>query len=224
MCMFCRSLFVLFLLTIVLSVRRFIDTDYPFGIFQLFLTRPFFLKDTVVKCNKILFSDTHNVILRWEIYYVRQLNIYTTYIQPQQMCHNPQNRNIITTFEIYLPSQIISLTAYCYIHVRRNRRGNQECVIHMHWQHWARKTQDEDKIKEKKTKKLKNKKNKNKNKNKTKTKTTEKITNTDPTTNPWWLQVLVKGSFRLRHHWNTRVAVDFYIKPVIYVCIMSVVT
>jgi hypothetical protein len=36
--MFCRSLFVLFLLVIVLSVlRRFIDSGYPFGIFKLFL-------------------------------------------------------------------------------------------------------------------------------------------------------------------------------------------
>ena len=40
MCMFCRSLFVLFLLAIVLSVfLRFIDSDYPFGIFRLFLQR-----------------------------------------------------------------------------------------------------------------------------------------------------------------------------------------
>ena len=40
MCMFCRSLFVLlsfFLLVIVLSVFRFTDSDYPFGIFELFL-------------------------------------------------------------------------------------------------------------------------------------------------------------------------------------------
>ena len=39
MCMFCRSFlsFVLFLLTIVLSVLlRFTDFDYPFGIFKLF--------------------------------------------------------------------------------------------------------------------------------------------------------------------------------------------
>jgi hypothetical protein len=40
-CMFCRSLFVLlyfFLLAIVLSVLlRFTDSEYPFGIFKLFL-------------------------------------------------------------------------------------------------------------------------------------------------------------------------------------------
>jgi hypothetical protein len=37
-CMFCRSLFVLFPLAIVLSVLlRFTDSDYPFGIFKLFL-------------------------------------------------------------------------------------------------------------------------------------------------------------------------------------------
>ena len=37
MCMFCRSLFVLFLLTIVLSVLlRFTDSDSSFGISKLF--------------------------------------------------------------------------------------------------------------------------------------------------------------------------------------------
>ena len=40
-CMFCRSLFVL--LTIVLSVLRFTDSGYPFGIFKLF-----FIKDVGV--------------------------------------------------------------------------------------------------------------------------------------------------------------------------------
>jgi len=34
--MFCRSLFVIFLLAIVLSVLRFTDSNYPFGIFKLF--------------------------------------------------------------------------------------------------------------------------------------------------------------------------------------------
>ena len=37
MCMFCRSLFVLFLMAIVLSViLRYTDSDYLFGIFKLF--------------------------------------------------------------------------------------------------------------------------------------------------------------------------------------------
>ena len=36
MCMFCRSLFVLFLLVILLSVLRYTDYDYHFGIFKLF--------------------------------------------------------------------------------------------------------------------------------------------------------------------------------------------
>jgi hypothetical protein len=38
MCMFCRSLFVIFLVAIVLSVLRFTDSDYPFGILKFFLT------------------------------------------------------------------------------------------------------------------------------------------------------------------------------------------
>jgi hypothetical protein len=37
MCMFCRSLFVYFLLAIAVTVHRFTDSDYPFGIFKLFL-------------------------------------------------------------------------------------------------------------------------------------------------------------------------------------------
>jgi len=38
MCMFCGSLFVFFLLASVLSVLlRYMDSDYPFGIFKLFL-------------------------------------------------------------------------------------------------------------------------------------------------------------------------------------------
>ena len=37
-CMFCRSLFVLFLLAIVLSVLlRYTNSDCPFGVFKLFL-------------------------------------------------------------------------------------------------------------------------------------------------------------------------------------------
>ena len=35
--MFCISLFVLFLVVIVLSIIRFVVSDYPFGIFKLFL-------------------------------------------------------------------------------------------------------------------------------------------------------------------------------------------
>ena len=38
MCMYCRSLFVLFLVAIVLSVfLRFMDSDYPFGILDLWI-------------------------------------------------------------------------------------------------------------------------------------------------------------------------------------------
>ena len=42
MCMFCRSFVcpvVLFLLAIVLSVLRYTDSDYPFGIFKFFLQK-----------------------------------------------------------------------------------------------------------------------------------------------------------------------------------------
>jgi len=54
MCMFCRSLFVLFLLAIVLSVLlRYADSDYPFGIFKLFLS----------SVNTIFFKSSHPHIL-----------------------------------------------------------------------------------------------------------------------------------------------------------------
>jgi len=40
MFMFCRSLFVLFLLAIVLSILlQFTDSDYPFVIFKLFFIK-----------------------------------------------------------------------------------------------------------------------------------------------------------------------------------------
>jgi hypothetical protein len=65
---FCRSLFVLFLLAIALSVLRFTDSAYPFGIFKLFLetrtkarrTEHFhsFVKNTQTLCSKTL----HNVV------------------------------------------------------------------------------------------------------------------------------------------------------------------
>ena len=52
MCKFYRSLFVLFLLTIVLSVLlRFTDSDYPFGIFKLFLINE---STTVIKTISVL--------------------------------------------------------------------------------------------------------------------------------------------------------------------------
>ena len=37
--MFCRSLFVLFLLAIVFSVLRLTDSDYPDGIFKLLVSK-----------------------------------------------------------------------------------------------------------------------------------------------------------------------------------------
>jgi hypothetical protein len=48
--MFYISLFVFFLLTIVLSVLRYTDSDYPFGIFKLFFEQqPHFVKYKRIK-------------------------------------------------------------------------------------------------------------------------------------------------------------------------------
>ena len=53
--MFCRSLFVLFLLVIVLSVLlRFTDSYYPFGIFKLFLYSYYRIKMKTYSSFKIL--------------------------------------------------------------------------------------------------------------------------------------------------------------------------
>ena len=61
MCMFCRLLFVLFLLAIVLSVlHRFMDSDYPFGIFKLFLqtkSKLLIIKKRLCKSNNIVQHD-----------------------------------------------------------------------------------------------------------------------------------------------------------------------
>jgi hypothetical protein len=69
MCMFCRSLFVplyLFLLAIVLSVLlRYTDSDFPFGIFKLFLDVSDLnilavLNDNVTLCNILMEIITYN--------------------------------------------------------------------------------------------------------------------------------------------------------------------
>ena len=60
--MFCRSLFVLFLLAIVLSVIRFTASDYRFGIFKLFLLEI----ETLFKKKRlnVFYKDTkHNAFL-----------------------------------------------------------------------------------------------------------------------------------------------------------------
>jgi hypothetical protein len=55
---FCRSLFVLFLLAIVLSVLRFTDSDNSFGIFYLFLPRR-----PVALCQSHLTTPWHQHLL-----------------------------------------------------------------------------------------------------------------------------------------------------------------
>jgi hypothetical protein len=61
--MFCNSLFVL--LAIVLSVLRFTDSDYPFGIFKLFLTITWIFPGTPVSSNdKIECHDITEILLK----------------------------------------------------------------------------------------------------------------------------------------------------------------
>ena len=53
---FCRSLFLLllFLLAILLSVLRYMDSDYPFGIFKLFLLNITILGFEILTNQKVI--------------------------------------------------------------------------------------------------------------------------------------------------------------------------
>ena len=64
------------------------------------------------------------------------------------------------------------------INVRENRRDNQEWTIQRHWKSWTHKTQDEDKQSKKNPQYT--------------TQKTKKMSNTDPTQNLGWTQVLAK--------------------------------
>ena len=72
-CMFCRSLFVLlyfFLLTIVLPVLlRYADSDYPFGIFKLFL------RICWIVPNKYLLLLDQTILLQFRSSIDRPLNL-----------------------------------------------------------------------------------------------------------------------------------------------------
>jgi len=70
MSMFCKSLFVLFLLANVLSVLRFTDFDYPCGILNLFLL----LKDNPA-CLVLLQPPMTDSIILGQSRYKQQYNI-----------------------------------------------------------------------------------------------------------------------------------------------------
>jgi hypothetical protein len=73
-CVFCRSLFVLFLLAIMLSVLlRYTDSDYPFGIFKLFFHAQLiskFVKITLLVwgsnlCLRVLFTTSCDSVYKY---------------------------------------------------------------------------------------------------------------------------------------------------------------
>jgi hypothetical protein len=64
MCMFCRSLFVLFLSAIVLSVLRFTDSDYPFGIFKLFYNNATFNNISVISWRSVFLVEEDGVSVK----------------------------------------------------------------------------------------------------------------------------------------------------------------
>jgi hypothetical protein len=73
-CVFCRSLFVLFLLAIVLSVLlRYTDSDYLFGIFKLFFHAQLiskFVKITLLVwgsnlCLRVLFTTSCDSVYKY---------------------------------------------------------------------------------------------------------------------------------------------------------------
>ena len=106
MCMFCRSLLVLFFLfylAIVLSVLRFTNSDHPFGIFKLFLPYIRLLKmrgvlDTIL-CNKVCLncdrstSDMTYIILRGLRGRYRLVFGFTTTSANSAYCHKAVNSN-----------------------------------------------------------------------------------------------------------------------------------
>ena len=58
--------------------------------------------------------------------------------------------NILLEFDIFVLSRLFDMSSTLYyktlrIHVRENRRGNQQWTIQRNWQHWVHKTQDEEK-------------------------------------------------------------------------------
>jgi hypothetical protein len=59
---FCRSLFVLFLLAIVLSGLQFTDSDYPFGILKLFLYNNVVLSLDYTKIVTMVEDIVYNII------------------------------------------------------------------------------------------------------------------------------------------------------------------
>ena len=63
MCMFCRSLFVLFLLSIMLSfLLRFTDSDYPFVIFNVSYSRSFYCYDSTLYFGILSYFRFVNVV------------------------------------------------------------------------------------------------------------------------------------------------------------------
>ena len=88
MCMFCRSLFVLFILTIVLSVLlRFTDSDCPFVIFKLFIyislniwtmSSPFLLPADIVLFVLIFFWNCITIL--WFLHTIRHYANYSHFL------------------------------------------------------------------------------------------------------------------------------------------------
>jgi hypothetical protein len=69
MCMFCRPLFVLFLLTIVLSVLlQYTDSNYPFGIFKLWSLCCLFFNIQILITPLVSSNFGHCVVCSSSIY------------------------------------------------------------------------------------------------------------------------------------------------------------
>ena len=58
--------------------------------------------------------------------------------------------NVLFELDIFVASRVFDMSNTLYyktlrINVKENRRGNQQWTLQSNWQHWLRKTQDEDK-------------------------------------------------------------------------------
>ena len=83
--MLCGSLFVFILLTILLSVLRFTDSDYPFGIFKLFLCK---MTNTFISQMRSRIASTLTSRCEWPIYVIYILIKWKSL--PGTWCYSPK--------------------------------------------------------------------------------------------------------------------------------------
>ena len=106
MCMFCRSLFGLFLLAIVLSVLWFTDYVYPFGIFKHFLLIFYLLESFRRNFHKVqLFTNYSKMIKKNFFFFLSLLYIHILIIYMYHRYIIMKNRKIIPLINVNFSSK-----------------------------------------------------------------------------------------------------------------------